>query len=126
MSEQMHTTNELCAIIKQRAEHGLKKYGTTLDREDLSEEDWLQHLLEEVCDAGGYILAAKRKIRDRETAIIAAVTLLEAGDPQSALVVLKELLPVRNTLPLNFELGDVNLSDVLPNPVVLVRDAGGA
>ena len=73
MSDKMETTNELIAIIRQRAEAGLKKYGVTLDREDLTEDEWLQHLLEEVCDAGGYILAAKRAGKNRQTAIAAAV-----------------------------------------------------
>jgi len=41
--------------IRQRAEVGKKKYGVTLEREDLSILDWLQHLQEELMDATAYI-----------------------------------------------------------------------
>lgn len=83
MSDQMETTNELCAIIKQRAEHGLKKYGVSLDRKDLTHEEWLQHLLEEVCDAGGYILAAQREAKSIQSALLAARSLLMSSHVQN-------------------------------------------
>jgi succinate dehydrogenase flavin-adding protein (antitoxin of CptAB toxin-antitoxin module) len=35
----------------ERAEAGLEKYGTTLEREDLNLLDWLNHLQEELMDA---------------------------------------------------------------------------
>jgi len=38
-----------------RSEVGIKKYGTTLDREDLNTLDWLKHLQEELMDASLYI-----------------------------------------------------------------------
>lgn len=41
--------------LKSRSELGVKKYGTTLDRSDLSETEWLQHLYEELLDAANYI-----------------------------------------------------------------------
>ena len=85
----MHITGQLVSTIKQRAETGLKKYGVTLDRTDLSEEQWLQHLLEEVCDAGGYIIAAQHRARETRTAVQAAISLLEANDTQGALDVLR-------------------------------------
>lgn len=37
-----------------RSELGIKKYNTTLDRTDLSLEDWLNHLYEELLDAALY------------------------------------------------------------------------
>ncbi len=40
---------------------GKSKYGATLDRSDLSVADWLQHMAEELLDAAGYALAAKRE-----------------------------------------------------------------
>jgi hypothetical protein len=40
---------------KERSEVGIKKYGTTLDREDLNTSDWLKHLQEELMDASLYI-----------------------------------------------------------------------
>lgn len=85
----MHITNQLVSTIKQRAETGLKKYGVTLDRTDLNEEQWLQHLLEEVCDAGGYIIAAQHRARETRTAVQAAIALLDNNDTQGALDVLR-------------------------------------
>ena len=44
-------------IIKylQRSYEGQKKYGTTLERNDLLMRDWMQHLQEELMDASLYI-----------------------------------------------------------------------
>ena len=36
--------------FKQRSEAGIKKYGVTLDRNDLSFQDWIQHAQEEAMD----------------------------------------------------------------------------
>jgi hypothetical protein len=41
--------------LKSRSEVGIKKYNTTLDRNDLSRLEWLQHLQEELFDASLYI-----------------------------------------------------------------------
>ena len=89
----MQTTNDLISIIRQRADAGLKKYGVTLDRTDLCEDEWLQHLLEEVCDAGGYILAAQHRARETKTGVLAAISLLELGDTAAALDLLRTIYP---------------------------------
>jgi hypothetical protein len=39
----------------ERSQAGIKKYGTTLTRDDLSTLDWLKHLQEELQDATLYI-----------------------------------------------------------------------
>ena len=91
MSQEQQTTELLVSMIRQRATTGLKKYGVTLDRKDLNEEEWLQHLLEEVCDAGGYILAAMRAARETKTAVDAAIALLQDGDKDGALAILKTI-----------------------------------
>ena len=41
--------------ISQRAEIGEKKYGVTMERDDLSLFDWLKHLQEELMDGAVYI-----------------------------------------------------------------------
>ena len=41
--------------IRQRAEEGAVKYGTTLERTDLSFTQWLRHLQEELLDGAAYI-----------------------------------------------------------------------
>ena len=38
-----------------REEKGLKEYGTTMDRTDLSEIEWLQHAYEEALDLSIYL-----------------------------------------------------------------------
>jgi succinate dehydrogenase flavin-adding protein (antitoxin of CptAB toxin-antitoxin module) len=40
---------------EQRSQTGIKKYNTTLEREDLDFLDWLNHLQEELMDATLYI-----------------------------------------------------------------------
>ncbi len=41
--------------IRQRAEVGEKKYNTTMERTDLTYDEWLQHLQEELLDACVYL-----------------------------------------------------------------------
>lgn len=38
-----------------REEKGLKEYGTTMDRTDLTEADWIQHAYEEALDLSIYL-----------------------------------------------------------------------
>ena len=40
--------------LKNRSELGIKKYNTTLDRNDLHLRDWLNHQYEELLDAALY------------------------------------------------------------------------
>jgi len=42
-------------MFLERAEIGKKKYGVTLDREDLSVKDWILHAQEELMDAILYL-----------------------------------------------------------------------
>jgi hypothetical protein len=51
-----------------REDKGLKEYGTTMDRTDLSEQDWLQHAYEESLDLSIYlkkIITIKNKIKTK-------------------------------------------------------------
>lgn len=43
------------ADLRRRESKGLETYGTTMDRTDLSHEDWLNHLYEEVLDSAVYL-----------------------------------------------------------------------
>jgi transcriptional regulator with XRE-family HTH domain len=54
------TTRALIDMLIQRDQAGRAKYGTTLDRTDLTREQWLQHLIEEMLDGAGYALRAKQ------------------------------------------------------------------
>ena len=54
------------AVISKFAERsalGIKKYGTTLDRTDLTTRDWIRHMQEELMDA---ILYLERLSKDFE------------------------------------------------------------
>lgn len=46
--------NEICADLERREGKGLKEYGCTVDRTDLSELEWLQSLYEELLDSAVY------------------------------------------------------------------------
>ena len=48
--------------FKERSEVGVKKYNKTMDRDDLSTLEWLQHLQEELMDATLYIEKLKKRI----------------------------------------------------------------
>ena len=46
---------------RERSRVGIEKYGTTMDRGDLSVLEWLQHLQEELMDATLYIEKLKQE-----------------------------------------------------------------
>jgi hypothetical protein len=46
---------KLFAEFIEREERGVKKYGTTMDRNDLSLDEWIQHLKEELMDGLLYL-----------------------------------------------------------------------
>jgi hypothetical protein len=45
--------------FRTRAEQGKAKYGTTMDRNDLTPMEWIQHLQEELMDAVVYLQKIK-------------------------------------------------------------------
>lgn len=48
--------------FEQRSQLGIKKYGTTLERDDLSAEEWLNHAIEECMDLLLYLQRLKHDI----------------------------------------------------------------
>jgi|TARA_R110000787_G_scaffold172894_2_gene285499 hypothetical protein len=46
---------DVCFKIIKRSEMGRKKYGTTMERTDLSEIEWLKHAQEEAMDLAVYL-----------------------------------------------------------------------
>ena len=51
--------------FEQRSQLGIKKYGTTLERDDLSAEEWVNHLQEELMDAILYLQRLKHDINGK-------------------------------------------------------------
>lgn len=56
------TTDRLIDLIRQRHDAGLAKYGTTVDRKDLTPEQWAQHAIEEMLDGAAYLMRLKDEI----------------------------------------------------------------
>ncbi len=56
--------NSVISAFIGRSNIGLEKYGTTLDRDDLSILDWIQHAQEEHMDAILYLEKLKTKLRE--------------------------------------------------------------
>ena len=46
--------------FKERSDVGIKKYNTTLDREDLTDKEWINHAQEEAMDLILYLEKLKR------------------------------------------------------------------
>jgi hypothetical protein len=47
--------NEVIKDLNEREARGLETYGTTMDRTDLTEKQWLQHAYEEALDLALYL-----------------------------------------------------------------------
>jgi hypothetical protein len=67
MEETFKPDSIVAAVVQkflQRSELGQKKYGTTLDREDLNTLDWIQHAQEELMDGILYLEKLKQSVRN--------------------------------------------------------------
>ena len=58
-------TEAVVAQLRSRAEKGKLKYGTTMERDDLTLMEWLQHLQEELMDAAVYVEKLKGEIGEK-------------------------------------------------------------
>jgi len=58
--------DELIKEYESREGRGFLKYGTTMDREDLSLSEWVQHALEEAMDLTLYLKKIKTKLDDTQ------------------------------------------------------------
>jgi len=54
--------DEVCELIQARAKVGKAKYGVSMERGDLTHDEWLEHLQNEMLDAVVYI----QRLRTRE------------------------------------------------------------
>lgn len=55
--------HEICNEFETRASKGFDKYGVTTERTDLSFDQWIQHLKEELMDAVVYIHRVQKERR---------------------------------------------------------------
>ena len=55
------------SLFKSRSQRGIEKYGVTLDKNELSNREWLQHLQEELMDAALYVEKIKSIIDEQES-----------------------------------------------------------
>jgi hypothetical protein len=56
----------VAAVIRkmyQRSQVGIKKYGTTMERDDLSTEQWIDHAIEEAMDLVLYLTKLKTQLK---------------------------------------------------------------
>jgi hypothetical protein len=58
-------TEAVVVQLRTRAEKGKEKYGTTMERDDLTLMQWLQHLQEELMDAAVYVEKLKGEIEKK-------------------------------------------------------------
>lgn len=50
---------KIATLLKVRSENGIRKYGTTMDRTDLSIKEWIDHAIEESLDHALYLQRIK-------------------------------------------------------------------
>ena len=55
---------EVAALMRRRADIGKQTYGTTMDRDDLTTEEWLDHGIEEALDLAIYLTKVKRELKE--------------------------------------------------------------
>ena len=67
MKQEIEDTIVLSVMTKfyERSKVGIKKYNTTLDRDDLSPIEWLNHAQDEAMDLCLYLERLKRKIQGK-------------------------------------------------------------
>ncbi len=58
--------------FNERSRVGIEKYGTTLDRDDLSLVQWLTHLQEELMDATLYIQKLRNELGQNPNGVVIA------------------------------------------------------
>ncbi len=72
--------DSVCEKIQKRAELGLKKYGVTLERTDLSNLEWLIHAQEEAMDLANYLEVIIQKEKQLIEIMLDINNILEDGD----------------------------------------------
>ena len=53
---------EVMLSVKKRADEGMKTYGKTMERTDISTVGWIDHTIEELLDAANYLTRLKKNL----------------------------------------------------------------
>jgi hypothetical protein len=61
--KQDSVVQEVIEKMQSRSSVGIEKYGTTLDRKDLTTEQWIDHAIEEAMDFTLYLTKIKRELK---------------------------------------------------------------
>ena len=56
--------NRIIELIETRADKGLQTYGVTMDRDDLTPEQWIDHAIEEALDLAIYLTKIKTTLNE--------------------------------------------------------------
>lgn len=93
------TDSVVFEIIKEfgeRAQKGYDKYGTDMDRTDLSVTDWCQHLREELMDGLVYLTRLKKDITELELELAAHRLNAENKVDESGTKIVYNIVPKPN------------------------------
>lgn len=64
MEEKIVCEEAVILKIRTRREHGIKKYGTSVERTDLTTRQWIMHAQEEAMDLAIYLEKLLRELPD--------------------------------------------------------------
>ena len=57
-------TERIINIIETRSDKGFQTYGVTMDRDDLTPEQWIDHAIEEALDLAIYLMKIKTTLNE--------------------------------------------------------------
>ena len=95
--------DKVCEKIQARSDVGKAKYGTDMERTDLTNLEWLNHLQEELMDGAVYV----EKIRERLVELMNS-WLIYGADMDGVYCQIVQLPPDATPSPLNYLFGDDN------------------
>lgn len=67
---------------QQRAEFGAKKYGVTMDRDDLTIQDWIEHAKQEAMDFTLYLEKLSNEIGHKENIIENLIKVIKSQEEE--------------------------------------------
>ena len=99
-----HNVEVIITKLRARSEQGVKEYGVTTDKANLTTVEWLSHLQEELLDSVVYIQELLRKENENSVLALVAEFALKAQDYEACFGIcelLMESLPAGNEYAVN-------------------------